>query len=150
MHSAITDETTYTPETQTTAIKEALAEKVGTQKFRIWFKNSTKLTLADGYLKIGVPNLFIANWIENHFLDEINHAVRSVTGTILKITFIIDPELSGQQKRSQLDSQASAVTKMDGSSQSRFHRDQKRIPPGGHRRKKLKLSLETFVVGSSN
>jgi chromosomal replication initiator protein len=150
MHNTITDETTYTPETQATAIKDALAEKVGTQKFQIWFKNSTKLTLADGYLKIGVPNLFIANWIENHFLDEINHSVRSVTGTNPKITFIIDPELSGQQRRSQLDSQASAVTKMDGHNQSRFNRDQKRVLPGGHRRKKLKLSLETFVVGSSN
>jgi len=63
MESTITDETS--------AINDALAEKVGPQKFRIWFKNSTRLTFADGYLKIGVPNLFIASWIENHFSNEI-------------------------------------------------------------------------------
>ena len=150
MHSTITDETTRTPETQIIAIKETLAEKVGSQKFQIWFKNSTKFTLAGGYLKVGVPNLFIANWIENHFLNEITQAVQLVTGTSPKITFNIEPELTGQQRRSQLDSQASAATKTDGRSRSRFHRDQKRIPPLGQRRKKLKLSMETFVVGSSN
>ena len=58
-------------------ISEALANKVGQQKYRIWFKNSTKLTLASGYLKVGVPNLFIANWIENHFQDEINQAMQN-------------------------------------------------------------------------
>ena len=49
------------------AINEAIADKVGPQKYRIWFKHSIKLTLTDGYLKVGVPNLFIAGWIENHF-----------------------------------------------------------------------------------
>ena len=50
-------------ESQIRAINEALADKLGQQKYRIWFKNSTKLILAGGYLKVGVPNLFIANWI---------------------------------------------------------------------------------------
>ena len=79
------------------AITEALAGKVGQQKYRIWFKNSTKLTLAGGYLKVGVPNLFIANWIENHFLNEISQAVRSATGKNAKVTFTIDPELSDRR-----------------------------------------------------
>ena len=55
MHSTFTDEIS--------AIAEAIAEKVGPQKFQIWFKNSTKLSLAGEYLKVGVPNLFIASWI---------------------------------------------------------------------------------------
>ena len=79
------------------AINEALAEKIGPQKYRIWFKNSTKLVLADGYLKVGVPNLFIASWIENQFSNEISEAVRAVSGSNLKITFSIDQELSGHR-----------------------------------------------------
>jgi chromosomal replication initiation ATPase DnaA len=73
MQSTITDEIS--------AINEAIAEKIGPQKFRIWFKNSTRLTLTDAYLKVGVPNLFIAGWIENHFSNEINEAVRAVPET---------------------------------------------------------------------
>jgi chromosomal replication initiator protein len=144
MQGTITDEGCRTAGSQINAINEALAEKVGPQKFRIWFKNSTKLTLSDGYLKVGVPNLFIASWIENHFSNEISQAVRAVTGGNQKISFTIDPELSGHQRRTQLDSQAQLVEK----AQNRFrgHRTKIQQPP----RKKLKLSLDTFVVGSSN
>ena len=57
------------------AVCDALAERIGPQKYRIWFKHSTKLTLTDGYLNVGVPNLFIASWIENHFANEIAQGI---------------------------------------------------------------------------
>ncbi len=150
MASAITDESSRTAASQISEINEALAEQVGPQKFRIWFKNSTNMTLAEGYLKVGVPNLFIANWIENHFSREISRAVRIVTGTEAKITFSIDPELSGHQRRTRLDSKAAAdglTHRKTGSGKSGYL-----VATGlhGRQKKKLKLSLETFVVGSSN
>ena len=128
------------------AINEALAEKVGPQKYRIWFKNSTRLTLTGDYLKVGVPNLFIASWIENHFLRQISQVVREVTGGGRKITFTIDPELSGRQRRTQLDSQAQFAAK----SEKRLLSPRARVPAASGRKKKLKLTLNTFIVGSSN
>ncbi len=144
MQTTITDEASRQAESQINAINETLAEKLGPQKFRIWFKNSTRLTLTDGYLKVGVPNLFIASWIENHFSNEINHSVQAVTGDSPKITFTIDPELSGHQRRTQLDSQAQLVEK----AQNRFHSRKTKIQQ--YPEKRLKLSLDTFVVGSAN
>ncbi|MHC4604676.1 MAG: chromosomal replication initiator protein DnaA [Planctomycetota bacterium] len=147
MQGTITDEQARSAGNQISAINEAIAEKVGPQKFRIWFKNSTKLTLASGYLKVGVPNLFIASWIENHFINEISQAVRATTGSSPKITFTIDPELSGQQRRTQLDSQAQLVER----AQNRLHsRRTKTSGQAGTSKKKLKLNLNTFVVGQSN
>jgi len=150
MQGTITDEQARSAGTEVSAINEALAEKVGPQKFRIWFKNSTRLTLAGGYLKVGVPNLFIASWIENHFLNEIDQAVRTATGRPpgeVKITFTIDPELAGRQRRTQLDSQAQLVEK----ARNRLHSRRTRISGlAGPSKKKLKLSLDTFVVGQSN
>jgi len=136
MQSTITDEIS--------AINEAIAEKIGPQKFRIWFKNSTRLTLTDAYLKVGVPNLFIAGWIENHFSNEINEAVRTVTGDSRKVTFTIAPELSGHQRRTQLDSQAQLVEK------ARNRTCRQRTTVETTTKKRLKLSLDTFVVGPSN
>ncbi len=153
MQSTITDESSRTAASQINAINEALSHKVGQQKFRIWFKNSTKMTLAGGYLKVGVPNLFIATWIENHFLNEINQVVREVTGAEAKITFTIDPELSGHQRRTQLDSYASsAAAGKNNLNRARFSRGQKTkaSSPTGNQKKRLKLSLDKFVVGSSN
>jgi len=153
MQSTITDESSRTAATQISAINEALAEKVGQKKFRIWFKNSTKMTLAGGYLKVGVPNLFIASWIENHFLNEITQVVRAVTGAEVKITFSIDPELSGHQRRTQLGSQVSVVATVEKARRSSLvaRRTSHVSRVTSHEsRKRLKLSLGTFVVGSSN
>ncbi len=125
------------------AMCDELAARVGPQKYKIWFKHSTKLSLTENYVNIGVPNLFIGSWIENHFANEIAQAAKAVTGQNLKIAFAIDPELSGQQRKSQLDYQAQLVTKSQD--QQRFGKKtvQKTDKP-------LKLSLDTFVVGPSN
>ncbi len=137
MQATITDEVA--------AINQAIAEKIGPQKHRIWFKNSTRLTIADGYLKVGVPNSFIGSWIENHFLDDICHAVRSVTGEEKKIAFNVEPELSGTQRRPQLDSQAQQVQRTrDITTRTRMK------PRTAKRNSPLKLSLGSFVVGKSN
>ena len=144
MQSTVTDERACSEGAQITAIIDAIAEKVGAQKFRIWFKNSTRFVLADGYLKVGVPNLFIASWLENHFINEINYAAQKVTGTSPRITFTIDPELSGHQRRTQLDSQAHLVEKARNKISGRRHRVRTSS------KNRLKLSLDTFVVGTSN
>jgi len=137
MQGTVTDGRYHTTESQVSAVNEALAEKVGPQKYRIWFRNSTKLTLTDGYLKVGVPNLFIASWIENHFLTQISDAVRAVIGSDCQITFAIDPELAGQQRRTQLDCQAQLVT----SAQNRTTSQRARIQPPRGRNSSLLLTL---------
>ena len=136
-------------ESQVQAINEALADKLGQQKYRVWFKNSTKLSLAGEYLKVGVPNLFIANWIENHFSDEISQVIRSVTGKNVKVTFNIDPELSGRRTGSKA---ASSTAAKSDRPQSRFvtERSSRKSHSGRQHKKGLKLHLDTFVVGPSN
>jgi chromosomal replication initiator protein len=126
------------------AITDELSQLVGPQKYRIWFKYSTKFSVTDGYLKIGVPNLFIAGWLENHYTGEINQVARKHLGPNAKVIFGIDPELSGRQRKTQLDYQAQMVAKTQ---------DRKRISKKARRpvgKMPLKLSLDSFVVGSSN
>jgi chromosomal replication initiator protein len=144
MQGTIKDEQARSAETKISAINEALARKVGSQKYRIWFKNSTIMTLTDGYLKVGVPNLFIASWIENHFSNQICQAVREVDGSSPKITFTIDPELSGSLRRNQLDPQAQLIDKAQN--RLNIQRNKTKPPPT----KKLHFSLDSFVVGTSN
>jgi chromosomal replication initiator protein len=125
------------------SISQVLAERIGAQKHRIWFENSTKFAIDDDYLKIGVPNLFIANWIENHFEKEIAAAIKQATGENKKITFCIDPELAGQQRPTQINAKPGLLDKSDNG----LRKNQAvRAKP----KKKLKMTLDSFVVGSSN
>ena len=56
MQSIVTDDRVRSVSEQIDDINIALAERIGKQKYRIWFENSTKLSLNDGYLKVNVPN----------------------------------------------------------------------------------------------
>ena len=125
------------------AINQTLANRIGQQKFRIWFRNSTRFTLSDDYLKVGVPNPFVGSWVENHFLTDITAAVTAVTGSAKKITFNIEPELSGNQRRSQLDCQADLVQKAQNKTVRSKTVEQQPSRP-------VRMTLETFVVGPSN
>ena len=150
MQSTIMDGSLGATDTQIGAINEALAEKIGQQKFRIWFKNSTTLALCDGYLKVSVPNAFIAGWIENHFSREIRQAVHAVTGSDAKVTFTVNPELSGHQGRAALDVRSAGKSAPVSGTALQSPSDRARTKPPADGREKLKFSLDTFVVGSSN
>ncbi len=127
------------------AVIDAVRERIGPQKFRVWFKNSTRFTLTEKFLNIGVPNQFIASWLENHFINDINEAVRNVTGSLRKVNFGIDPSLTGRQKKSQLDSQAENVERTQAvSKRSRL------AAKKTHTQTNPRLTLDTFVTGSSN
>jgi len=125
-------------------INEAIARKVGQQRFKIWFKNSTRLIIEDDYVKIGVPNLFIGGWIENHFSSQIQDAVNDIAGRPMKVIFAIDPELFGSQRRRQLDSQAESVAKSTNPSSNRRSRF------SSHTQQNLRFKLGNFVVGPPN
>ena len=145
MQGAIMDVTVSPQVGQAESISKAIEEKIGSRKYQIWFQNSAKLSLSDGYLKIVVPNSFVANWIENHFLTEINKAVQEITGRQAKVTFTINPEPTSHTKGSELHTQSNIAEARDI---RRDHIQSQRTKIAGQ--KKLKLSLDTFVVGSSN
>lgn len=135
-------------------VRTRIAEIVGPQKYKIWFKNSTQFTYGDGFLKVGVPNLFIGNWIEHHFADAIHQAAAEVIDGGAKVSFAIDPELFRNMRKSQLNSQAAYIEK----SSERMAREAK-APVNGHAAtwrpavpapRKLRYKLGDYVVGPSN
>ena len=85
MQDTIRDECTRERRVQISAVGETLAKKSGPPKYRTWFKHlTTTLTFADGLLKVGASNLFIASWIKDHLLNEISLPVRAATERFLR------------------------------------------------------------------
>jgi len=125
-------------------INESIAQKIGQQRYKIWFRKSTRLKIEDNYVKVGVPNLFIGGWIENHFLTQVKEAASEVLDKPMKVIFTIDPELSGSQRHTQLNGQAESVAKSTNpTSKHRRRTNEPSKPP-------LRLNIEDFVVGPSN
>lgn len=141
MHNTITDDRDTLSQTRLDSITKALVELIGPQKYRIWFKESTQLTLSDDHLRVTVPNAFTANWIENHFIQSIQKATKSVLGTPPKISFIVSPDLASPRKHSIASAKpATKKTTFPTRVQSAKHL----CHP------KMRLTLDALVVGPTN
>lgn len=144
MQGTITDESSRTAGAGAEAIAEALAERIGPQKYRIWFQSCARFALADGYLKIGVPNPFMANWLESHFLRDLKAAAHAATGEHPKVSFTIDSGLTGDRRRRAVTT--SGPSQAGRQESSRRSATATAVPTANRR----KLTLDTFVVGPSN
>jgi len=78
---------------QLVRLADAISEKVGAERFHVWFNNSTRLDLRNDCLEISVPNDFISEWIGRNFTRPIQDAVHEVLGCTLAVRFTVVPEL---------------------------------------------------------
>ncbi len=140
MQGTIMDEGSRTAGPGAEAIAEALVGRIGPQKYKIWFQSCARFTLADGCLKIGVPNPFMANWLESHFLRDIKAAAHSATGDHPTVSFAIDSDLLEKRQRPTVTPQPAPQVSPGKSAE----------PTSSPQAKGLKLSLDTFVVGPTN
>ena len=135
----------YVPRTDIVSLLQAsIAEKLGPQRYKVWFRNSTQFTMADGHLKVSTPNTFICSWIEKHFAETIAEAIQAVTGQAYRISFVVDSKLLHVLKKHQLDSQAEFIAK-NPERVARLYRRQGPPPP-----RKLRGRFEDLVVGAGN
>lgn len=126
-------------------IESKIADKLGPQRFNVWFKNATHFSFADHYLRISVPNHFVGEWIERHFSATVVEAAREVTGNDYTLNITIEPLLAKNLGKKQPDRQLEFVA----NNPDRVAREQRRfgsLPIAGP----LKGRLEDFVVGASN
>jgi len=125
-------------------IQQRIEEKIGPQRFKIWFKNSTRLSLEQKYLRIDVPSAFIGGWIENHFSDHIASAAKQTLGKMVDVTVVVDPQLLLERRSGQANSQAKYI-----------HQGRSNTPGSGSRdrstgKPRLRHDLDSFVVGEPN
>jgi chromosomal replication initiator protein len=74
-------------------LADSIAQKVGPERFHVWFNNSTRMDLRNDALEIAVPNDFISEWIARNFTRPIHESVHEVLGCTLTIRFMVVPEL---------------------------------------------------------
>jgi len=130
-------------------IRSRIEELIGPQAFRVWFQDSVQIACGGGRVKVGVPNLFIRGWIEDHYSTAVAQAAKDVLGGQVAVVYAIDPVLFRRLRKNQLNSQAAFIERGEG----------RAARPGGGNggaeqqwapRRKLRGRLEAFVVGACN
>ncbi len=163
---------------QLVRLADAIAQRVGQQRFHVWFNNSTRLDLRQDGLEIAVPNDFISEWIGTHFTRPIQEAAHEVLGGPLPVRFHVVPELfevesavsksdtPGVEKTARAAKNGAANHNGNGHAVA-ANRAVQIVPPapimrsspsangdnGSHlftSRPRLRHDVETFIVGPSN
>lgn len=115
-----------------------LSQRIRKQSFYTWLRPTKGLPSNDNTVKVAVPNKFVAEWLEEHYLALIQEALQKVTPDDLKLSFCVRGELNGHQTEITFD-QKKVCSEMDSPEK-----------PYSNNRLNPRYKFETFVVGESN
>ena len=79
-----------------TALRAAVAAKVGDARFGLWFGEGVRLGLDGDSLTVGVPNTYFRDRIRGHFSGNLVEAAEAVAGRPLTLNFRVDAEAEPQ------------------------------------------------------
>ena len=149
------------------ALQNAIADRVGKERFELWFGASTLLALKGQTLTVSAPNRFIRDWLRTSFRDHIQEACNVTLGRPVKLDFNVDESLPRPVSESSKDSPPPTGKEHNGRptpAPSRSKRaGRSKVtgrskasgaaggagPRGGPPRRKFS-DLESFVEGPSN
>jgi chromosomal replication initiator protein len=72
------------------ALRTSLADKVGQERFELWFGGSPRLDYDGRRLLVGAPNQFFVDWIRANFRPHIEGACHEVLGKCPSVEYHID------------------------------------------------------------
>jgi chromosomal replication initiator protein len=81
------------------ALQQAICQRIGEPRYRLWFPDKTKFTWLDSELLVGVPNHFYQEWLKKQFADVVRAAAQDVAGQPVAVKFVIDPDLFQAARR---------------------------------------------------
>jgi chromosomal replication initiator protein len=76
------------------AVRASLVERVGRDRYEVWFGATTELLLGDGTLTVVVPNRFYQDWLRSNFRLDLERVCEQIVGSPLAIEFRIDESLA--------------------------------------------------------
>ncbi|HEY4758947.1 MAG TPA: DnaA/Hda family protein, partial [Thermoguttaceae bacterium] len=86
------------------ALSKALADKVGQNRFDLWFGSSARFDYDGRALCIGVPNQCFRDWIGANFRRQIEEACMEVLGHFPTIEFQVDANTADHKDQAMIDS----------------------------------------------
>ena len=139
-------------------LRQQLADRVGQDRFELWFAGKTRIEFGGRTLTVFVPNRFHQDWLRSHFRGDVERAVLDVAGSDIAVEFRVDRKLdmrtqgkpagrpaSVQQTLPCLDDDGGGDADA-GRAKSANQPGADRTPPTGRRFARL----SDFVIGESN
>jgi chromosomal replication initiator protein len=135
------------------AIRAQLAQRVGKERYDVWFGRGTQLAVRANTLEISVPTEFFQGWLRRHFRKDLESVSQAVCGRPVTIEFRIDASLAAVALEGAANGGDGAdEAKPACAPQRRCANSAERTRPGAQDTlpRRPFQSLDAFVVGDSN
>jgi chromosomal replication initiator protein len=76
------------------ALRRSLAERVGAERYDLWFASTCGFEVRGDRLAVLVPNSFLQDWLRTNFRSALEQAARETLGRDAAVVFEIDPTLA--------------------------------------------------------
>jgi chromosomal replication initiator protein len=147
------------------AFSRELSERIGEQRFTLWFSPPTHISADAGGLTIRATSPFVRDWLRQKFGDDVRDCWESVAGGRRPVTFDMDVTLAHPAPVSRTCTDIAPCTEREPSAHSHDGLDKLPRPSKGRGQSAQELaalesvqpngsrataSLASFVVGPSN
>ena len=137
------------------ALRRKLADKVGKERFELWFGQSTSLSLDGDCLAIAAPNRFFRDFLRSTFRAQIENAYIEATGRQIKLDFQIDnslpePPLSAGKAPKGLKKQGPKSESVGSDREAEKQRASKADCSLGKSPPRKFATLDGFIAGETN
>jgi chromosomal replication initiator protein len=127
------------------AVIERLEHLLGSRSVSLWLRDSVLRSFTDAQAEIGVPNLFVATWIEQRLAHVVAEAIHAESGLRPALRFVIDPSLFRERRAEQAEAERARVAvRAEGEPAAAT------APVDAIAGVNPEFRLDTFVVGAGN
>lgn len=74
-------------------IRRALADRIGADRYDLWFAASTRFAVRGDRLVVAVPNAFLQDWLRTNFRQALEQTAIETLGPAAAVVFEVDPQL---------------------------------------------------------
>lgn len=78
-------------------LRRALADRVGADRYDLWFAASSQFEVDGDRLTVVVPNTFVQDWLRTHFRPQLEVVARETLGPSASISFAVDPQFAARR-----------------------------------------------------
>ena len=83
------------------AVRQSISERLGQERYSIWFRQTELMSRTEDELVVGVPNVIIQQFLALRYTEAVQGAVEELTGRPMRITFDVAPRLFRQMRARQ-------------------------------------------------
>lgn len=87
-------------------VLEEIKSRAGQARFNLWFRNTELVSSDESKFTIGVPTVFIQDWLRQHFTGLVEDCFAEVTGGAVQVRFVVAPRLFHRLRQQELEEKA--------------------------------------------